>query len=316
MMSPFIAVYSNFNDIHQYCEEEAQRTGIRETLWPSIEHLVHHFERNADDLFERELDKMAISVVSTTLDRFTLITRLLRSFSLFVFALDTGGVEIDQRFRLATNINQPLVKEHLEGFHNTGKLREIWRQSHKVRRDFMSLYECFSQVLQIRYWKEPPADWKQFSVSPKAFDKLRTLYIDSFETTCRLSVLAVALEAVIQHGCLELPTNNGTLNLEKYAKLPNANKWHYIARYPISRAFSTIDSTRLRNGIGHHSAYFDADNDTVVCIKDTATGPDKWHIPYSEFVDTVLQQVSAHFALDRYLHLAIASNEGSLEPAT
>jgi hypothetical protein len=316
MLSPFIAVFPNFIDIHQYREEEVKRSAIREVLWPSVQHLVHHYERNADDLFERELRKMGVSAVSTGLDRFRLITRLLSSFSLFVFDLDSGGVEIDQRFRLATNVDQPLVQQYLLSLHDTGKLREIWRQSHKVRCDFMSLYKCFEQVLQIRYWKAPPTDWGQFSASPKAFDKLRTLYIDSFETTCRLSVLAIALEAVIHHGCLELPTNNGSLTLEKYAKIPNANKWHYISRYPISRAFSAIDSTRLRNGIGHHSAYLDAENDTVVCIKDTAAGQDKWHIPYSEFVHLVLRQISAHFALDRYLHLAVASNDGSLQPTS
>ncbi len=52
--------------------------------------------------------------------------------------------------------------------------------------------------------------------------------------------------------------------MQDFEKLPNANKRHFIAKYPIEDLFLAVIDTAFRNGIGHHSAHYEAETDEIV----------------------------------------------------
>jgi len=52
----------------------------------------------------------------------------------------------------------------------------------------------------VRYWKEEYRE--PVTLTDKRFNELRQLYIDCFETLCRLLVLARGYEMIVQHGIL------------------------------------------------------------------------------------------------------------------
>lgn len=171
--------------------------------------------------------------------------------------------------------------------------------------------EYWAPALQPRrYWKEHDHALENYVVCNKAFDDLKQLYIEAFETHARIAVLAVGLEAIAQYDSLELPTNKGRMTLWEFEKLPNAAKVPHIARLPAVEAiFPPYMDTDLRNGIGHNSAHYDASKDQVIWR--TKSNPaEKMH--YTVFADRVVQLCSALLHTQEYCFQTWVENGGDI----
>jgi hypothetical protein len=135
---------------------------------------------------------------------------------------------------LARSISPDLTEKGLFGeLQRTGRLLEWWRQIQGVRTAYFQAYPYYHPVLQPYYWKEEDPDVSSYVVSNKGMSILKDLYISAFETLARTSVIAVALEAVIHHNKLELPTKKGaSLTIFEFEALTTANKRDHLNRYP------------------------------------------------------------------------------------
>jgi hypothetical protein len=80
-------------------------------------------------------------------------------------------------------------------------------------------------------------------VCDKRLPDLKPLYIDAFGTLARLSVIAIALEAIIHHSSLKIPTKKNSLDLWSFEKLANANKPDHLANIRLM-IFSRLISIR------------------------------------------------------------------------
>jgi hypothetical protein len=186
---------------------------------------------------------------------------------------------------------------------STGDLQKLWHEIGSVRRQFINVYPNIQSLLQMRYWKSELQDLAKFKISDKKFNELRQLYIDCFETLFRLLVIGVGIEATIHHRELRIPTRKAKMTLEDFAKLPNGAKIDHIKNYPVSDMFLPVLDIDFRNSIGHHSAHYEADSDTVVVYESKGSKINKV-INYTDFCNKVLDLFAA-FELAVMYHNAL-----------
>ena len=100
-----------------------------------------------------------------------------------------------------------------------------------------------------------------------------TLACRCFETLCRLLVLGMGYEMVVQHGKLEIPTKKGSMTLQEFERMANAAKRDHISKMAIGDLFLPVLDADFRNGIGHHSAHYEQEPDAIVIFdsKDSGT---------------------------------------------
>jgi hypothetical protein len=165
----------------------------------------------------------------------------------------------------------------------------------------------------MQYWSVPPKDLSVLSLPDKQFDRLKQLYVDSFETFCRLTVVAVAHETIIHHKSLAIPTAKGEMTIWQYEAMNNGIKHTILSKYPIHDLFVPVIDHQLRNGIGHHSAQYVATRDEVVYYRQDGQRLHEIHIPYAQFAFKVLEIVSAVELAALYfhrLHISAVDAEG------
>jgi hypothetical protein len=184
-----------------------------------------------------------------------------------------------------------------------------------VRSLMLETYDALHPLLQFRrYWKPELQDLRKFEVSIKEFDRLSKLYVNAFETTWRLLVLAMGLETIIYHRALEIPTKRNSLDLWQFDEMKNGAKPGLLNKYPIADLFVPYLDHTLRNGIGHHSAHYDAKTDHVLYYKFKGSTLVERAVPYSEFCDKVLHIYSRFELSVRYFNFVFLSMGGRVVP--
>jgi predicted RNA-binding Zn-ribbon protein involved in translation (DUF1610 family) len=308
MFSPFVATFGNFKDWKLYRHDETLRGIWVRSHWPYCERCTVHFERGNWDLFDKESPPTDGQILGPGERLVALYNAIQGGFS--KFTLNTPGMHrrITQRLTLAQTISRVLYSRLANEFLDAGKILKLWKEIANIRRSFVNNYSALQPLLQIAYWHEYCRDIQAFRLSDKRFDALRQLYVDCFETLCRLMVIAVGIEAIIHGTGLRIPTKNGSISLEDFERFPNGNKPDIIKRYPIADLFLPVIDSNLRNGIGHHSAHYEAQSDEIVLHHTKESGTTSRAIPYTGFCDRVLKLFAAfelgamyHHALHLYL---------------
>lgn len=141
------------------------------------------------------------------------------------------------------------------------------------------------------------------TLSDKRFNELRQLYIDCFETLCRQLVLAMGFEVIIHHRKLQIPTKKGSITLEQFAEMPNAAKRDHIAKFPIEDLFMPVLDTDFRNGVGHHAAHYEREQQDAIIIFDSKdAGTVSRLVSYTQFCEKLLDLFTAFELATMYHH--------------
>jgi hypothetical protein len=263
-----------------------------------------HFERRNKRLFDKEakIEKKSPNALNWG-SRMTLFYKLIENaFNRFTLTLPADHRRVQQRIALARTIPGNLFDQLVELYNSTSRMSKLWTELQSVRSEFLANYLFLSPILRTLYWSEPPKSLAEYQVAEKKFDELKHLYVDCFETLCRLTVTVVGLEAIIHHGKLSLPTKRGEMSLWEYEAMPNGNKPSQLIHYPVHDLFVPLMDHNLRNGIGHHSAMYDAKRDEVVYYKHEQENLVEVRLPYTEFAYKVLQIYSALELASLYFH--------------
>ena len=200
---------------------------------------------------------------------------------------------IQQRVAYSWAKDEDLFTQFVAESQASGRSLQLWHELAALSERFSACYGYIGLLLQpVVYWHSHPADLSDYVVCDKHFTELKQLYVDAFETTCRLSSMALALEAIIFHGSLEIPTKKGQLTVWQYDSLPNVQKVAHLSRYPISDMFVPYMDTALRNGIGHNTARYDPASDKVVWTITRGGGHPKKYVGYTNFCLSVLELLS------------------------
>jgi len=287
-----------------YAVEEGMRRAWRDAQWPWIKKLIVHFDNRNQALFDREagIEKTSPHAASWA-TRLRLLYQLLeKAFDNFTLNRLPQIQRVQQRITFAESVSASLYVELVRLYVTSSRMAKIWTELNNIRTTFLNSYLTMSPLLRMQiYWGKPPEDLSEFVVPDKQFEVLKYLYIESFETLCRLTVIALGLEAIIHHKRLSIPMKK-QMSLWVYEAMPNANKHTVLQRYPIHDLFLPAIDTKLRNGIGHHSAFYSAETDEVWYYEQQGGDLVKRRICYTEFVYKVLVLYSAVELAALYFH--------------
>lgn len=314
-LTPFIAACGFIRDILTFQRQEAVRLHWRKNIWPVASRLPIHYENENWNLFDADARKIQQKPnKKSTLARLALLRRVYDlPFNWLLY--DAGGRRgrIQQRVALARSISPKLIADLARQYLESGRLLELWRQLQEFHNSFVCDFPYLSPLLQAKqYWRESPTDLTPYVVCDKRFPELKLLYIDAFETLARLSVIAIALEAIIHHSSLAIPKKKGSVDLWSFEKLANANKPDHLSKYPIDDLFSPHLDTTLRNGIGHNAARYDAALDEVICIKQSSSKLIEERLNYTVFCDRVIGLSSVVFYSEDYFFSLLEEVGGTL----
>lgn len=130
-----------------------------------------------------------------------------------------------------------------------------------------------------------------FTLAQKRFDELKGLYVDSFETFCRISVIAAGVEGIISLGRAAIPKAKGEFTLEQFEVFKNGSKPDVLRRLgaPVSDLFVPHMDHKLRNGIGHNSANYQVTSDEVHYVIQNERGRVEHAVPYVSFCHSMFE---------------------------
>lgn len=292
---------------HQaYGYEEGLRRSWSEKEWPWIKNLIVHFNNRNIALFDKEARIDTKSPVAGSWEsRLSLLYTLLeRAFDNFTLDSNVFVGRIRQRLALAKSISAQLFDQLANDYATSSRMKNLWDELISIRSLFLSLYPSVAPLLRMHiYWKSSEEkDLKKFAIADKRFEDLKRLYVDSFETLCRLMVIAMGVETIIHNRSLAIPTSKGTMSLWDFEAIPNGNKHTILHQYPIDDLFVPAIDSKLRNGIGHHSAFYEARTDEVVYFSHGEPDLIETRMPYTEFVHKVLHLYSTLELAAHYFH--------------
>ena len=320
--SPFMASWWRFHDYQAFERDEVLRHALRTKLWDALRQLLSHFESGRDDLFDR-VAKAKFSCApdgDTRIDRLSVLHDQTAKFlRYFTYEVDDITEKVAERIGEAHRANAELLQEFVESVVSNGLAAEIWRQIHDLHREFIEIWESLSPVLNLRYWKEEPADLTDFSVTSKDFERIRHFYLACYETISQISVLAIGVECIGHGRGLSIPTRKGGLSVfPDFAKLPNASKADHLAKHPpLDKLFFPYMTASLRNGIGHHASFYDVGSDEVVCMKSSSVAIEEtYRENYTLFCRRVLDLASSVIRLELYLYMLLMLVGGEFRPAS
>lgn len=313
-ITPFIATVHNIENLKAYTDEERKRVMWIRDGWSYSERLMVHLERGNDELFDQEAGTAPAEKPASRVERLAPLLRAIEgAFNYFTVTKRSARSIVEQRIALSQSIAEPLFEEFAREYLDSGRLSSIWQQMKMIRRKFVQCYPYLSPLVQMLYWKSAYQDLSTVRLSEKRFDELRQLYVDCYETLCKLLTIAMACEAIIHHGGLVVPTRKRQLSLWDFEALPNGQKPNILYHYPIAPLFASVLDSKLRNGIGHHSAHFVPEADEVVYYEFEGAEKLERRVSYTMFVQRVLEIFSAVELASKYLRAVLMSVNGLLQ---
>jgi hypothetical protein len=315
--SPFIMVVFNFRDFEEFQQHESTRRSWKDEFWPITSRLRVHLEKGNVGLLEADMAKLMFPKPKTRREQLASVaTAIMSATHLMTYRFPGWKDRIEQRLVYAASRgkSQSLLENFAAKLETTGRSSLLWHQLCNFQDHFVEHFAYLSPLLQPRhYWKSTPTDLTQYVVSDKRFSKLKQLYIDAFETLCKLSVLAIGLETIAHHDSLDIPTKKGSMDVWEYEGLPNANKRDHLARYPTTNdLIAPYVDTNLRNGIGHNTARYDAATDEVVWLRKRV----EQRLHYTLFCDAVMDICSALYQMQSYYFGLWAVSDGVMSPGS
>lgn len=294
---------------HQaFAREEGLRLSWRDREWPWIQKAIIHFNNRNKALFDKETNiEKTSDNAATWATRLRLLYKAIENaFDNFTLNLKAPVARIHQRLSLAQAISPELFDQLAGDYVATSRMKKVSDELTKVRTLFLAHYPSLAPLLRMQiYWaSNEKTALSKFSLPEKNFDGLKQVYVDCYETLCRLTVIAVGVEAIIHNKTLEIPTKGGAsaMSLWAYEAVPNGNKHTILKRYPIQDLFVSFMDSELRNGIGHHSAIYESKADEVVYYSHGGPALNERRIPYTEFAHKVLSIYSALELAALYFH--------------
>lgn len=299
--SPFLATWFKIENQITYSRDEGLRQQFAGSVFPYAEKCRIHYERGNWVLFDKESPPAPGEIPSPRSRLIALYSLYTGGFSKFSLNPRERYDRIRERLALAEVTAPARFAEFLNLCLTSGRIEQLWKEIFAIRSLLIAVYPKIEPLMQVLYWPEKSRNLESVKLSDKAFNELRQLYVDCFETLCRLIVLGIAVETMIQSGTLEIPTKNSSLKVDDFESLPNAAKVEHLKKYPIADIFVPVLDPPFRNAIGHHASHYDKANDRVMVYDSRRRGKSVAGISYTEFCNKVLQLFAA-FELGSIYH--------------
>jgi hypothetical protein len=300
--SPFMATKFLPKDMEKFAMHERIRSAAARIHGPRVLKLATHFDRKQWLLFDKQIKELDVRLAGNN--------ELERAFALYYCAECNGkffgvGNErvfqlVSQRITFAESKSLALVKD-LADFVKTKKkdesiVKELW----SIRQRWYPLYDSLAPIYCSFYWDENKNSLDDFTLPQKRFEPLKQLYVDCFETFCRISIIAAGFEGIIQKGAVGVPATRRFWSLDEFDTSPNGSKPVILKQLAIADLFVPFIDSHLRNGVGHHSAHYIADKDSIEYVNENPKGMTHHAISYTRFCEKVVRLYGQLEAVSAY----------------
>ena len=310
--SPFLSTSHLPKDLVKFGRHQGLRFHTSQNIWPMIEKLMIHEANRNERLYDKQKSELGYRNECHTWEERTLLTlHILEVYGRF-FCPEGKAQEdlVRQRVNLAEVASPDLIQQLLNYLITTGKSQSIFLEIMNIRKRWASLYPALSPIYNVFYWSEEKNSLDKYTLAQKRFEELKAFFVDCFETFCRISLIAAAIEGIIWKNCLKIPTPKKLIILEDFDAMPNGSKPDVLKNMVIGGIFAPYIDSRLRNGIGHHSASYDVNKDEITFSYETRTGPKHDTISYIRFCEKVVRLYVQIEIVSIYVHWARARDEG------
>jgi hypothetical protein len=204
------------------------------------------------------------------------------------------------------------MQELVEFFRSKGKDESIYRELVAIRDRWAKHYVCLSPIYMRFYWDDSQHKLEPYSITEKRFDDLKLHYVESFETFCRISVIAAGIEGIISKGKVGVPLAKRVMDLAQFDTTPNGSKPDMLKQLRIADLFVPFIDNKLRNGIGHNSAHYDVATDSIRYRVENEKGIQDLNISYTLFCEKVVTLYRQLHVVSLYAHWLRQSTLGVL----
>jgi hypothetical protein len=190
---------------------------------------------------------------------------------------------VRERIKIAEGTSDSAVDELIKYFAENNKGVDIDNQINDIRRRWVKIYYAVAPIYITLYWDSSQHNLDDFTLAQKRFDELKGIYVDCFETFCRISVIAAGIEGIITTATACVPKAKGTQTIDQFDTIKNGSKPDILKKLKIADFFVPFIEHRLRNGIGHHTAHYDVVGDKIDYSIENEKGTRNFSISYIAF---------------------------------
>jgi hypothetical protein len=312
VFSPFMSTANLPENPVKFRMHQGIRFHMAEKIWPMIEKLLIHENNRNEELFDKQKAELGYrDECSSWEERILLTLHILQRYG-EIFSPDRKSAYdlIRQRINLSETVSSTLHKDLLDYLIETGKSCTLFKEIMDIRKRWVYLYPMLSPVYIVFYWSEKANSLDYYTLAQKRFEELKPFYVDCFETLCRISVLAAAIEGIIWNKSLTVKTSKKLINITTFDEMPNGSKRNILKNLVIGDLFTPFIENRIRNGIGHHTARYDVHSDLVTYSNRAKRGTEWNIIPYVQFCEKVVRLYVQVQTVSIYAHWAKARAEG------
>lgn len=312
-VSPFIQMAGIMRDVAAYRMEFGHQMHVLKHRH-DIDRLFTHLERGNWGLLRDELVRLGMPDDGVEPSKLRLQVQIVLGETQKVLVRNHGVASnaVAGLMGRAKGSALNAVEGFLTEYRTSGRLSQLWTQMRLARRDFLACADAMMPLLQLKHWRSPPQSLADCRLLNKQFVPLKALYIDCFETLARTSVVVLALSNLVARGTTDVVTKSGSMSIWEFEKLANANKGPHLLKAADCAFMAQHLDTRLRNGVGHNSARYEADKDDIVIAKQVGDIIQEERIAYTEFVDRVLDVSSVLMDLQVVAFWILEANGGAL----
>jgi len=304
IVSPYLSTAFLPKNRQQFMLHQRIREVNATKHWKSVHNLLTHFERKQWALFDRQWEQLELGgKVHSENDRIRAAFRAIEEWEK-VFAPGTDGAKerVKQRLALGCATSHPLMKDLIHYFKANGKDESMYRELVEIRDRWAKHYLHLSPVYLRFYWDDENNALEDYAVTEKKFEELKLLYVEVFETFCRITVIAAGIEGIIHKNKVGVPLLKRVMDLDEFDIATNGAKRGLLEHLTIADLFVPFIDNKLRNGIGHNSAHYDAANDVILYRVENDKGIQNLKISYTKFCETLVTLFRQLHVVSLYAH--------------
>lgn len=293
VIMPFVKTVFLSENFEKFREDQSIRFFVVQKIWPTIEKLIHYYRNDNNELFIKQLGALEKKgEPKNRKERTVLLIEVLDEYGVFFRMRRTTDEQVvRQRINLGENISKNEVNKLIDYLKSKGKDQSLFLEIENIRNTWAkNIYYSLFPIFNIFYWDKSKYNLDSYTLCQKRFDDFKQFYVDCFETFCGVSLIAASLEGIILNGSHRIPKKNGEMRLESYEKMNNGTKPDILKNLgAIGNIFVPYIDSRLRNGIGHHSAIYNVSKDCIEYQNQSTSGVQHFDIPYIRFCEKIVQ---------------------------
>ena len=305
---PFIETVFLAKDPENSRKRFGQRFSAMRTGWPVIEKMLVHEANENLELFNRSLSELTAQTnADSNIEMVAILLSVLDQFA-SEFLLDEGVARrrITALIEKVSSREAPLG-EALAYYQSEQRLDSLWQQLTAIPRTWGKVYFMVAPIYWGLSWDPSKASLDDYTLCQKRFEDLRGFFVDCFETFCRLSAVAAGFEGIAEIDQFLIPSPARPRPVSDLELMPNGNKHTLLTTLRHGNIFIPFIDAKLRNGVGHHSAYYDVTTDTIHYRNQSSSrGIEDFSISYVRFCEKLVRlygQVEACAPLIHFLRM-------------